>query len=566
MKNIHRFANAIYRKRNSMFFRFLCVVYATIIIATQKEQYFSMWVYITAIIGYIIMYLLMMFKRDKLRLLCDYLFIAFIAYKKPIDDINIIVFILLPIFNAINFSGRKRSPYLLLAFSFFIFSFLSISLGKNDIISIMIAFSALFCIDYYSSLRWKLAMLSQQLLDRIDDFYATRTKPHFIYENVIQDINDFLKDEYVENIFCLIKEQNKRYKIVNSSIFVFEFAISIEKDKEKEKALANDEIISNIYFTYGNTTSTNNIVYPIKSTQNDDTCQYIFIMTLTKKLSFYWFLSGFVYLINPFFTRVAKVLHNEKKLNDIRRETLKDIGNKARFVEQAVNTMHFIRNRLTPYKTLLELLEERKTVQQEIRSSVDKMIESQRKVAKQELTQIIDKANYLLEKDNNPFNYKEYHYISLRKFFSQIRSIWFESFEEQNFYIENFNSNDLEKYKIYSNFEGLDILLSDWITNMSKYKNNLASCKISIESAFLKLIFKNDYISTEQNIRELVDDLNSDDRQQITRRTTHGIFIMKQIIQELNINHKAYKGEKENSNILILEIVISLQEDNIPNE
>lgn len=284
-------------------------------------------------------------------------------------------------------------------------------------------------------------------------------------------------------------------------------------------------------------------------------------------MSLYWFLSGFIYLIEPFFNRVAKVLHNEKKLNDIKRETLKDIANKARFVEQAVNTMHFIRNRLTPYKTLLELLDERKQANSgRLAKEIDKMIQLQCKTARQELNQIIYKANYLLEKNNNPFDYRELSYFSLGRIFSQIRGIWFESFEEQDFVTTNFNADVAEKYKIYSNFEGLDILFSDWITNMFKYRNQYAKCEIRIEDTSFKLIFTNDYSDTEQNIKELVDDLNSDDRQQIMRRTTHGLYIMKQIIQELNIEHNVYKMKDKEMNVLILELNLKLQEEEVINE
>lgn len=559
MKNIHEIANAIFRKRNSIFFRLLCVVYGVLIILFSAENYYPLWAYFLAMIGYVVIYVLLLFKNDKIRLIFDYLFIIFVVYGKPIGDISITVFVLFPIFNAINFSGKKRNPYILLVCSLIVYYFLSISMGKINYSSILIAFLGLFCIDYYSSLRWKLNILSQRLLDRIDDFYVILGKPHSIYSKAISDINDFLGREYVQNVFCLIKDEKQGFQIVNSSTFIFQFSLLL--DEKKATALLNNDIITNIDFKYDNSLSIHNIVYPIVSTQNDEVCTYVFIVTLDSKLSFYWFLSGFIYLIEPFFNRVAKVLHNEKKLNDIKRETLKDIGNKARFVEQAVNTMHFIRNRLTPYKTLLELLEQKQQVRGDMANKIDEMIKSQCKTARQELNQIIFKANYLLEKDNNPFNYRELSYFSLGKIFSQIRSLWFESFEDSSFVTTNFNADVSEKYKIYSNFEGLDILFSDWITNMSKYKNQYSSCEVKIDNSLMKLIFTNDYTNTEQNIKELVDDLNSDDRQQIMRRTTHGLYIMKQIIQELNIGHKAYKKKCDNMSVLILELNIILHKE-----
>lgn len=197
-------------------------------------------------IGYIAIYLFLLFKNEKIRLFFDYFFISFIVYGKPIEDIAITVFILFPIFNAINFSGRKRNPYLLLICSLIVYICLSISVIDINYSSILIAFLVLFCIDYYSSLRWKLSILSQRLLDRIDDFYVILGKPHSIYPNAIIDINNFIGSEYVQNIFCLIKDEKNEFQIVNSSVFIFQFSISI--DEKKAIALNNYDIVANINF------------------------------------------------------------------------------------------------------------------------------------------------------------------------------------------------------------------------------------------------------------------------------------------------------------------------------
>lgn len=139
-------------------------------------------------------------------------------------------------------------------------------------------------------------------------------------------------------------------------------------------------------------------MYPVRSIQGEDVTDYVFILVLKRRLPVYRLLSGVLFLIETFFTRIAKVLHNEKKLRQIKRETIKDLRNKARFVERSVNTMHFIRNRLSPYKTLIQTIDMRYKSSQDMKEKLDKIIMQQNKIAQKELEQIISKANYLLEK------------------------------------------------------------------------------------------------------------------------------------------------------------------------
>lgn len=531
MKRLNELADALYRKRNSIYFRLLCVCYALIIVLVHTNI-FPFWYYIVAILVYISFYYYLLFKNNYLRLLCDYLFILFTIWGKDNADITSLMFILLPIFNAINFSGTKRNPYLLSLYA--MATYVVYVYPDIDVLSIIIAFSSVFFIDYYSALRWKLNIFQQKLLDHVDEFYTVVSKPHKIYNQAIADINEFLGRDYVKNIFCMIRE-NGTLHIVNSSIFTFTFKISpnlIQEDK-----LKNNLIVYNVDFLYDKNKSEYNIVYPVRSIQGEDVTDYVFILVLKRRLPVYRLLSGVLFLIETFFTRIAKVLHNEKKLRQIKRETIKDLRNKARFVERSVNTMHFIRNRLSPYKTLIQTIDMRYKSSQDMKEKLDKIIMQQNKIAQKELEQIISKANYLLEKDNNPFSYNEMEFYSVGKIFALVRALWNESFQEQNFQIEEFNIEDTERYKILSNFDGLDILFSDWIGNMYKYQKGNVWCQIKIENEGMVIKFLNDYKSSDREIKELISDFNKDDRQQITRRTTHGIYIMKQIISELNIKH-----------------------------
>ena len=563
MKNKNELINIIARSRNSIYFRLLCVLYALIVSFLTINPFFQSWCYALFVSLYFIAYVKLRKKDARLRLINDYLLIVLITYGQPVDSLAIIVFLLLPLFNAVNFSGHKKNSYVLFTCFILAYCILLIPHQKLSFIHILtslIAFIALFFIDYYSSIRWKLNILSQKISDRIDDSFSAMENPHLIYSKVISDINEFLGYNTVENIFCFMLDKNNKFQIINSSVFIFDFLLDTNEVKEE---LSENEIMFNIQFKYDEISSIYNVAYPINLVGKGANSTYLFIITLNMELSWHYKLTGFFFLIEPFFQRLAKIILIDKQLKDANRETLKKIRDKATFVDQAVNTMHFIRNRLTPYKTLIELLDAKNKSTKVMEIEIDKMITKQTKRAKIELNEIIKKANYLLEKNNNPFLCMDSSYFSFIHFYLQVKRIWVESFDEYSFVTTLINIDSIENYNIYSNFEFLDILISDWITNMYKYKNEYINCAIQVENqeenTVMNLIFKNDYFCSEQNVKELIDDLNNNDRQQILRRTTRGIYSMKEIMQKLDITHNAYRISEKGNNILVFELNINLQ-------
>lgn len=226
-------------------------------------------------------------------------------------------------------------------------------------------------------------------------------------------------------------------------------------------------------------------------------------------------------------------------------------------------TMHFLRNSLSAYKNLTQQIDAKQSCQsEEMKRKIDSLIIKNNKCAKNELEKITKRADFLLEKDKNPFEIEELKPYSFIDIFTELRNVWNESFSDERIEIENIDVERCEKYKINSNFEGLDILFSDWISNMSKYKNNCVWCNVSVKENNLIIKFENDYTCTEDKITQLISDLNEDDRRLITRRTTHGIYLIKKAITELNINHKAYKAKREEcGDTIVLALTLEMKKN-----
>lgn len=554
MKQYNKLYHLLYRVRNSLFFRILCVSYAILLLFTHKDNFFSGWIYLIFFILYISGYIYLAYytksvKANSIRLLWDYFFIIVISYGKNVTEISTAIFTLLPVYNAINFTGNKRSPLLLISCAMLSYIFLYYAYYHN--IPIAWGFLGLFCIDYYSSVRWKTELVSDNLMDIIDDFYSNAQKPHSIYEKAIEQINIMLKKhkKSILEIFCFVLNDDK-FNIVNSSKQVISY--HVEMNSKTINLLRIKGYVNNISFQYDNMSSKYNYGVYIKSVSNTGIKEYLFIVVLSKGLDIYDEFSGIKVLLQTFFTRIAKLLHNESKLAEMKRASMREIRNRSRFVEQSVNTMHFIRNRLSPYLNLLQLIEEKRKADLETKQVIDQMIIKQYKTAKHELEQVVLQANFLLERENNPFSFQDLSTYSVMKIVTKIRNVWKEYFKEEDLDVQKLDIEECNRLCINTNMNGLDLLFSDWISNMSKHKNKYASCSLYIEQNHFVIEFNNDYLCQERDLVALINDLNLDDRKQITRRTTHGIYFIKQVIDELQIAHAALKKSVNEISVLTL--------------
>lgn len=561
MNNYNTFFNSILRRKNSIYYRVLCLAYAVFFIITNNN-YFNGWVYLTIMFLYFVIYLSLIssFRNssDTIRLLLDYTFITLIVFGRNPNDISVLVFILLPIFNAINFTGKKRNPILL--FTCALLSYVIINIPDEfkcfDVLSVILSFVSLLIIDIYSSSRWKANLFSQTLLDIVDKYYLVIDKPYKIFKEAVKRINKYLETDIIQDIYCFEKD-NDTFNILTSSNFIFNFVL--ELSDRNNTALNHELLVDNVKFEYDGKVSKYNMAYLAECSSNffSGRKQYLFIVTLTGPLPFS--LIGYDCLLVPFFRRIAKFLLSESSLKELKRKTMLDIRNKARFVEQSVRTMHFLRNSLSAYKNLTQQIDAKQSCKSEdMRKKIDALIIKNNKYAKQELEKITKRADFLLEKDKNPFDIEELKPYSFVDILTELRNVWNESFTDDIIEIENIDIEKYGKYKIISNFEGLDILFSDWISNMFKYKNKYARCAVSLNGNNLTIRFENDYNCTEDKINQLISDLNEDDRKLITRRTTHGIYLIKKAITELNINHNAYKYNRNDCDTIILTLTLEM--------
>lgn len=546
----------IQRKINSFIFRSIILLYTTIILITH-ENIFPSHIYIIGSILYIILYFVFL-KRQRHRLFNDFMFFSLIILGKNPNEPFVFILLILPIVNSINFSGNKKSPILYIITAATYLSLLcyfnqkiELIVFKNSILPIS-SFIFLWIIEAYTSLRLKIRDFRDRLNEVVDGFYTNKElikKPHKVYSEIINTINSRIKEDLIKDLYCFtINPANgNNLVVINGSSFIWRYKID---EKDFLKKFDKKPYQLNIDLSIDNVKHSHNLVI---KTEIEEVV-YIYVLTTTKTIPVYYIIIGFFRTLFPSFYKMSKILLMEKKLQDIRNEELQRFSLRSQYITRATKTMHFIRNRLGPVNNLLKMLDNRGKISSNMIAEFDGLIESEKERAKNELESIVSRANYLLEKSNNPFNFIATKAITIEKLFSILRRILSIYFPEKIIEIQLPDTMKLAYVKV--NFEGFELFLSDWLHNIKKYYNGYLMVNFVVTDTSVDLIFINDYHVDKHIVEQLILDLMSDDRNEIMKRTTHGLFQIKSSLEEMAIDYLVEKVGEGNE---LLKFMINLK-------
>lgn len=489
-----------------------------------------------------------LFGKGKLfsliRLINDYFFIGLTIWSINVLDIYTYSLIFLPILNSQNHTGNRKSflLYLLpLALIFFIKQKFEFLIG--------VIFLAFYIINSFEKIKNKYQLFYNELNSVLDNFLVQENaldKIHNIYELIIPIFNKysfFTKD--IEDIICFQISQNK-INVVNGSKFIYEIDFS-----SNDLILKNQKsILYNIELVLNGETVQENILLIIKENLID----YVYLIIPKSNTNLVLARNSFFYrLLFPFFMRMSHIF-NFKDIQKIdQRKNFYNIAKKVTYVNNAINSMHFTRNKLSPLKNYLSMIDDyEKSKSEERKDMIEPFLKDERRKLKTSLNLILNRADIILEKSNNPFNVLESKEYSLITVLVKIR-------EQSSFYLNslhfdfNFKNFDLEsEEKVKINETGIDLVLSNWFSNVSKYKadNTYGVTVDQDKDSFILTFFNSLTIWNAKNIPDFVVDFNSDDRMAILKRNTHGLVEIKDFLEQMGLEGKMKVKEE----ILFFEI------------
>lgn len=531
----------------SILFRLVIICYSLILLFTEDNVFHYSW-YLLAIVPYSIIYYKTLFEDrlySKLRLLNDYIFIVFFAYGKEMG-LNILIFTLLPIINSPNHSGEKKS-YLL-----YFFHLISLTI-INDFSwswSFLVSTLPLFFINGIYRIKNQYSNSLSNLNNNIEEFLETDlkiNKTYKIYGGLIKSLNSvntvFDKPD-VKQIVCFSIIENKIY-LENSSEFIWSY--SIDEDVVNMYVALNpvEKYLENMPITINNKALNNNFFLYKESKGH----KYLFIVITHKplhKLTVLYLKK----ILSSVTNRIARVIGAENEIKLEKKNMLKDFREKYFQIQNAEKAMHFIRNRFNTLDNFIEMSKDNISGKMDAEDLQIYATELDRLERNYKI--LMDRATSILNKSDKPFSAINLESKSINFVFNLIRETWLDYFDYFPAVI-NINFELTEKQSTKVNFDGLYILISDWISNVNKYSAGFNNIEFSDDDESFIITFRNTYlIDYKDQIEVLKNDFNSTGRDKILQRTSHGVLIMKSILEEMGVKGKIIVNDNELNLVLTL--------------
>ena len=481
--------STINKKTTRLIYRGTILLYGASILCIYDNR-FNAATYIIASLIYIIIELIKYKKYPIIRTVGDYFIICTVLAFKDINNAFLFTYFLLPIINSVNYTGKRNRVYILIllySISYLTLTYFSGTISWADISRQLPVILSIWLLMYSSKILWERNKINRDLLDILLTHQASTAKPHEIYGKIIDRLND---RKTIKSITCFATDNFNRFQLVNSSNYIFQYELSYKNKKRDCGRLKRGDIVTNASFTIDRTAQNTNLILPVLGRElGFDDRHYVFIFVSDTE---YRYKDIFTIIsLEPFFINLAKYIYTLHSIEEAKQFSREQIIGHYKFVQSAINTMHFIRNRLTPYQTLLDLYDDANA--NNFPTEITNLLTNTAVRARIELSELLKRSEYLLEKGNDPYNHQELSNISIKKLHGCIRDIW-------NFYFiddikTDSKSKPLSSDNLYvlSNINALNILLTDIIGNINKYYRDEAKCTVSINDTDLCIIFENNF-------------------------------------------------------------------------
>ena len=247
--------------------------------------------------------------------------------------------------------------------------------------------------------------------------------------------------------------------------------------------------------------------------------------------------------LQTLFSKLAKLYESERLLNNIESKKLMELSEKANYVNAAVSSLHFMRNKLSPMKTLFSIVDEMKVETDEARR--DKMrffMEQDINKMRESYKLMIDRANLLLDDSETPFIYSSLQRYTLKDLFTETRQCWQDyRLDESSITIKLLEDGKGENCYVFYNSEGLGLVIDNWISNISKYSVGSYSLELLENENNVILTFSNGFDS--KTSLGFVRCYSKDNRAEINRNKWHGLSNIKDFLEQMHLQGEISKDD-----------------------
>ncbi len=245
------------------------------------------------------------------------------------------------------------------------------------------------------------------------------------------------------------------------------------------------------------------------------------------------------HILSPILIKVTRLIEIEIELKNDRKNYLNKLKNKMYFIDNTVKGIHYLNNRLSPIANFFSLMEEKTKMQHDDPKlgPLNSIIEKELETAKVNMQPIIEKTHQILKKSSNPYIITEKGNVSLYHIVSSVRTIWgIRGLNKDRLKINW--PRELMAFNTSIDEDSFDYVIEEIINNMEKHHNSIYEARFIIHDEAPVIYFVNDIKQEEKNVdlKKLIDDVNRDTASELLRRKSHGMYFIKQYLQQMDIH------------------------------
>ena len=536
----------------SVFFRIVLVITASFTIFKYSGP-LPLWAYVIAIALYVgVYFILKRYDKSLLRMICDFAFINLIVwgrdYQEPTIFFLIFFLILLPMINAVNFSGTNRHSLILLLLTL---GTMALHTGMLETWMLLPVLS-LYILCLMSLIRNRERTLDINITSKIDEYFLSpvKLKSFEIYQSIIKDLNDYFKttdDNKIQRIRVYSLKRDTMW-LVNASTFMWERIVKL--NPEELTRLKNKKRISQ------NTNEGVSLFYYIPKYE----IEYVFVCDVHSDDNFLFHFRRFntdTVLVRTF-SKMSMLLNTEYRIAQRRDEKFNEIKDRVRYVNQAVRVMHYIRNKMTPLANVVAYHKMEDSLNPDLKNTMRKAFNKEVGRADNDLRDILKYADYLLDESNNPFGELRIAEIPISKIFILLSELAQSQLDLEVLADENITSKTRDNERVvHFNITNCKIMFTDWIANMRKNNSSTNIIRLSMVEDKLLVHFENTYSETDDYIQRLIRDINSTAKDAVLegKNYGHGIYYIKELARDYSIDlHSKAGTTSDGKSTIILEL------------
>ncbi len=393
----------------------------------------------------------------------------------------------------------------------------------------------------------------------IDDFFISSNsgKSYSIYRESIKLFEEKPFRINLLDVFCFRQSDNGLH-LVNGTRFIWTYRLL--ESKENYDRIINDSGFKSIRMELDRVTGKNHRCFIHRDSEKGISYLYILLfkphssneLSLLKRV-----------LLSHFFTRMSKIIESEFLIKEKEIRGLQEIKQKMTYVNMSTNTMHFIRNKLSPLKNYIAIMKDFESSDNETKEMIKPYLLNEFEQVKKSFDVILERANFMLEESSNPFVFTQTEKHGPQQLFSDIKLIWQTyGLDETRINVQVLEKEEGERKFIFYNTDAFNIILDNWISNIYKYNDGFYEFDLIEQDHLFLIQFKNNFKHNKNKEEDFIKLYNDNNKVEITRKKYHGLHVIHDYLGQMGISSSL----KSINDIIVFTITLYKQVEKLDDE